>query len=139
MHKTLTQSRNYLAVIISLFILNACSSGPDSETLHKEVIAYHDVAMAKMGVLRKGQKEINTKLENSADSLSAETKEELVEKREKIAAADRNMMVWMRQFSENYDEDLPESEKVKILNDELVKVKKVDADIKEAVEIVQGL
>ena len=139
MIKTMINSRNILTLLLAVIFLAACSTNESSETLYKQVQDYHDVAMGKMGALKKGQKVIKGKLDASEEELAEEQRNDLKEKLRKIENADDKMMTWMRQFSTSYDAELPETEKVKILQSELAKIQEIDEEMTAAVEIVESL
>lgn len=122
-----------VAVVFSVF--SSCSSQPDSDAMYEEVQKYHDVAMEQMGKLRKGE----LKLKSDLEGTSGEARAEIQEKLDKVENAQKGMMTWMRQFSKTYDKSLPEEEKVRILKEELTKVRKVDSDISEAITIIDSL
>lgn len=139
MQNSLNNFGKIFIAVAMLVLMNSCTSGPDSKALYEEVQNYHDVAMKEMGRLRQGEKKIESILESPEDEMPAEEQQQLQEKLMRVKSARSNMMVWMREFGQRYDEDLPESQKIDILKEELVKVKKVDDDIKEAVQTIENL
>lgn len=129
----------FIVLIVSAVMLNACKTEPGSEELHKEVMKYHDEAMPNMGVLYKAVKKTEEKI-NSLDSLASEDeKKELETQLETFKSARASMQQWMRGFGSRYNKDLPDAEQVKILKEELIKVKEMSKELKDAVELSEKI
>lgn len=124
-----------VVLIVSAMILNACESAPGSEELYKEVMKYHDEAMPHMGALYKAVKKTEEKISNLDSLASDDVSKELESQLETFKSARASMQQWMRDFGSNYNKDLPEAEQVKILKDELIKVKEMSKEMMDAVEL----
>ena len=127
---------NSLIFIFSMFVL-ACSN-PLIETnkeMRAQIIGVHDEVMPKMGELMSLQK----KALAQADSLYAQdsTATTQIESMRSLAGqldqAYEGMFVWMRQYSLEEEGKTPEEIKT-YLDEQLVKVNQVNADIKAALE-----
>jgi hypothetical protein len=127
---------NSLIFIFSMFVL-ACSN-PLIETnkeMRAQIIGIHDEVMPKMGELMSLQK----KALAQADSLYAQdsTATTQIESMRSLAGqldqAYEGMFVWMRQYSLEEEGKTPEEIKT-YLDDQLLKVNQVNADIKAALE-----
>jgi hypothetical protein len=127
---------NSLIFIFSMFVL-ACSN-PLIETnkeMRAQIIGVHDEVMPKMGELMSLQK----KALAQADSLYAQdsTATTQIESMRSLAGqldqAYEGMFVWMRQYSLEEEGKTPEEIKT-YLDDQLLKVNQVNADIKAALD-----
>jgi uncharacterized protein YicC (UPF0701 family) len=127
---------NSLIFIFSMFVL-ACAN-PLIETnkeMRAQIIGVHDEVMPKMGELMSLQK----KALAQADSLYAQdsTATAQIESMRTIAGqldqAYEGMFVWMRQYSLEEEGKTPEEIKT-YLDDQLLKVNQVNAEIKSALE-----
>jgi hypothetical protein len=127
---------NSLIFIFSMFVL-ACAN-PLIETnkeMRAQIIGVHDEVMPKMGELMSLQK----KALAQADSLYAQdsTATTQIESMRSLAGqldqAYEGMFVWMRQYSLEEEGKTPEEIKT-YLDDQLLKVNQVNADIKAALE-----
>ena len=127
---------NSLILIFSMLVL-ACAN-PLIETnkeMRAQIIGVHDEVMPKMGELMSLQK----KALAQADSLYAQdsTATAQIESMRSLAVqldqAYEGMFVWMRQYSLEEEEKTPEEIKT-YLDDQLLKVNQVNADIKAALE-----
>ena len=127
---------NSLILIFSMLVL-ACAN-PLIETnkeMRAQIIGVHDEVMPKMGELMSLQK----KALAQADSLYAQdsTATAQIESMRSLAGqldqAYEGMFVWMRQYSLEEEGKTPEEIKT-YLDDQLLKVNQVNADIKAALE-----
>jgi hypothetical protein len=127
---------NSLIFIFSMFVL-ACAN-PLIETnkeMRAQIIGVHDEVMPKMGELMSLQK----KALAQADSLYAQdsTATTQIESMRSLAGqldqAYEGMFVWMRQYSLEEEGKTPEEIKT-YLDDQLLKVNQVNADIKAALD-----
>jgi transposase-like protein len=127
---------NSLIFIFSMFVL-ACSN-PLIETnkeMRAQIIGVHDEVMPKMGELMSLQK----KALAQADSLYAQdsTATTQIESMRSLAGqldqAYEGMFVWMRQYSLEEEGKTPEEIKT-YLDDQLLKVNQVNAEIKAALD-----
>jgi hypothetical protein len=125
-----------LTLLISFLVL-ACSN-PLIETnkeMRAQIIGVHDEVMPKMGELMSLQK----KALAQADSLYAQdsTATAQIESMRSLAGqldqAYEGMFVWMRQYSLEEEGKTPEEIKT-YLDDQLLKVNQVNADIKAALD-----
>jgi len=151
--RTLTYT---LAFLASLALLgSSCESKKSAEDedlsrLKTEVIQEHDIAMVKMGKLMKLKKELNAKNETVADSTISEEIDWTIRE---LDEAHESMMNWMRNFSQNFpagtlmesgmdheghgneeESEMMEDEGFyNSLQEELVKIQKVDQQIDQAI------
>lgn len=135
----LKKIRVILILIIGFAIISSCETTPKSEELHKEVIVFHDEAMVHMTTLYRAQKALKEKLSDTDSTTALAKVSELQSQLKTIESARGNMMTWMRDFKVNYNDELSEEQKVRVLKDELVKVKSVNDEINEAVELSKKL
>ena len=123
----------------SLLLLFFTSCEPSLVEQNKEkraeVIAVHDEVMPKMGALKNLEKEVQAKIETLEMSENPDSTE--IENLKALAfdlnAAYEGMFVWMRQYSIEDEGKSPEEIKV-YLEEQMVKVNEVNADIKAALE-----
>jgi len=127
---------NSLILILSMLVL-ACAN-PLIETnkeMRAQIIGVHDEVMPKMGELMSLQK----KALAQADSLYAQdsTATAQIESMRSLAGqldqAYEGMFVWMRQYSLEEEGKTPEEIKT-YLDDQLLKVNQVNAEIKAALD-----
>lgn len=124
---------------IGLFIvwmgLEACTGQKDEVAkLKTEVIAVHDEVMPKMGDLKSNQKLLTAKGDELREASADSTEIELY--RQVALACDEayeGMFVWMRQFDSKL-EGMNEEEALFYLQDQMIKVTRVNSDIKRALE-----
>lgn len=129
-------SISLLTIVMTLFF-SACGSGQNAENkkIKDEIIEVHDEVMPLMGKLKSLEKEANEKIKEleslpNQDSLQLE---ELKSVAFDLSQAYEGMFVWMRQYKVN-EEGLA-SEELKIyLEEQKIKVDKVNEDIKNALE-----
>ncbi len=127
---------NSLIFIFSMFVL-ACSNPliEANKEMRAQIIGVHDEVMPKMGELMSLQK----KALAQADSLYAQdsTATTQIESMRSLAGqldqAYEGMFVWMRQYSLEEEGKTPEEIKT-YLDDQLLKVNQVNAEIKAALE-----
>jgi transposase-like protein len=127
---------NSLIFIFSMFVL-ACSNPliEANKEMRAQIIGVHDEVMPKMGELMSLQK----KALAQADSLYAQdsTATTQIESMRSLAGqldqAYEGMFVWMRQYSLEEEGKTPEEIKT-YLDDQLLKVNQVNAEIKAALD-----
>ena len=125
-----------LTLLISFLVL-ACANPliEANKEMRAQIIGVHDEVMPKMGELMSLQK----KALAQADSLYAQdsTATAQIESMRSLAAqldqAYEGMFVWMRQYSLDEEGKTPEEIKT-YLDDQLLKVNQVNADIKAALD-----
>jgi len=125
-----------LTFLISFLVL-ACANPliEANKEMRAQIIGVHDEVMPKMGELMSLQKKALAK----ADSLYAQdsTATAQIESMRTLAGqldqAYEGMFVWMRQYSLEEEGKTPEEIKI-YLDEQLVKVNQVNADIKAALE-----
>ncbi len=102
-----------------------------NKALYDEVMAIHDEAMPRMDDLYEAKRTLQTRL--AMPGLGDKEKQDISSKIARLDSASEGMMVWMRQFQPLAD-SLGEDKARAYLEGELVKVKKVREDIREALE-----
>ncbi|WP_075349747.1 hypothetical protein [Algoriphagus marinus] len=126
-----------LPAFLLLLFFTSCEPSQVEQNKEKraEVIAVHDEVMPKMGALKNMEKEVQAKIEELEMSENPDSTE--LENLKALAfdlnAAYEGMFVWMRQYSIEDDGKSPEEIKV-YLEEQMVKVNEVNADIKAALE-----
>lgn len=128
-------------LVFFLFAAVSCQSEKKDEVgdLKEEVIAIHDEVMPLMGELKSLKKEADTLAEQLSmeDSVMHQDRiEELKALSEQLDQAFEGMFIWMRQFKAP-EEDMEKSEAIEYLNEQKVKVEKVNKDIKEALSMAK--
>lgn len=123
-------------LVFFLFATVSCQSEKKDEVgdLKEEVIAIHDEVMPLMGELKSLKKEVDTLAEQLSmeDSVMHQERiQELKALSKQLDQAFEGMFIWMRQFKAP-EEDMEKSEAIEYLNEQKVKVEKVNKDIKEA-------
>ncbi|MDQ7917613.1 hypothetical protein RBU60_08505 [Mesonia sp. MT50] len=109
----------------------------DYDKTLKEVFAYHDEAMPKMGEIAN----LIATLEKKTTLETGEPDEELLKAEQRLKQAHDHMMTWMKDFSENFpdvhtEKDLSEEEwqkEKKKLEPEITSAKKMRDDVFESV------
>ncbi len=126
-----------LLFVILILIGFACgpNAKEENQKLRDEVIAIHDEVMPLMGKLKSLEKDANSLIEEIE---AAETVDSVRITDLKALAYDLNqaydgMFVWMRQY-ETEDGELSDEEVKSYLDDQMVKVTKVNEDITAALE-----
>ncbi|GAB2532280.1 hypothetical protein [Rufibacter soli] len=96
-----------LAFLLTLLVA-ACAPSPQKkvEVLQQEVLALHDSAMAKMGTLYTGRKQL-TYLKDSVVTKDTAAQQQLAQQINALVQADEHMMQWMRAYR-NPDGKQPE-------------------------------
>lgn len=102
-----------------------------NKALYDEVMDIHNEAMPRMDDLYKAKRTLQTQL--AMPGLGDKEKEDISSKIARLDSASEGMMVWMRQFQPLAD-SLGEDKARAYLEGELVKVKKVRENIREALE-----
>ena len=108
--------------------------GPNQE-LYDEVMSVHDEVMPKMNDLHKAKTSLQTRL--GLPGVNEFEKQEIGRKIARIDSASEGMMIWMRQFEPLSDSQVGEDSARAYLELELQKVKKVRADIHQALQAVE--
>jgi hypothetical protein len=124
-------------ILLTFFLVLACSNPliEANKEMRAQIIGVHDEVMPKMGELMSLQK----KALAQADSLHAQdsTATAEIEGMRTLAGqldqAYEGMFVWMRQYSLEEEGKTPEEIKT-YLDEQLLKVNQVNADIKAALE-----
>jgi len=124
-------------ILLTFFLVLACSNPliEANKEMRAQIIGVHDEVMPKMGELMSLQK----KALAQADSLHAQdsTATTQIEGMRTLAGqldkAYEGMFVWMRQYSLEEEGKTPEEIKT-YLDEQLLKVNQVNADIKAALE-----
>lgn len=111
-----------------------------NKKLREEVIVVHDEVMPKMGQLKSLEKTALQMVEEL--SVSPEPNQEKIDALKTLAAeldqAYEGMFVWMRQYEVEDGEKTPEEVKA-YLEDQMVKVTKVNEDIKNVLQKADSL
>ncbi|RNI31919.1 hypothetical protein EFA69_05255 [Rufibacter immobilis] len=117
---------------------SACSPSPQQkvDTLQQEVLALHDSAMAKMGALYAGRKDL-AYLKDSVLVQDTLAQRSLTTGIDHLARADEGMMQWMRAYR-NPDDQAPE-EALRYLEEEKVKIEKVRQEIAQSLRAADSL
>lgn len=124
------------------FLFQSCGNKQveANKKLREEVIAVHDEVMPKMGQLKSLEKTALQMVEEL--SVSPEPNQEKIDALKTLAAeldqAYEGMFVWMRQYEIEDGEKTPEEVKA-YLEDQMVKVKKVNEDIKNVLQKADSL
>jgi hypothetical protein len=134
--------RILLFLVVSTFMFfSSCGSSEESEVerMKREVIAVHDEVMPLMGELRSFQRS----LEEKADELESQGVDSTFVADYRTAAsacsaAYDGMFVWMRQFDMRMEE-MNEDQSLAYLEDQAIKVAKVNEDIKVALSKAESL
>lgn len=110
-------------LLLSVLTIFSCKDNP-IDASYKEVMRIHDEVMPLMSKIHKLRKAVSeVPVEN--DTIKAEVQEILMN----LESADENMMVWMAAFSMPKDE----SEQMKYLENEKVRIQKVSDDMLKAI------
>ncbi len=125
---------------LSICLLAACNNtSPEtkdsSETeelasvqLRKEVMELHDKVMPEMTPMSKLQGQLSQAAAGRADSL------EIMTAATDLKYAKDAMMMWMRDFSNNFDDSWTEEEKVAFFEEEKAKMERIDTKTQEALK-----
>lgn len=130
-------------VLFSMFaVLVSCQketsqAKEDYDKTLKEVFAYHDEAMPKMGEIA----DLIATLEKKTALEAEQPDEEFLKAKERLKQAHDHMMTWMKDFSENFPDvhtqkELSEEEwqkEKKRLESEITSAKKMRDDVFESV------
>ena len=108
----------------------------ENQALYDEVMTVHDEVMPKMNDLYKLKEELKTRITDT-QAMPADKKKEIEDLILKLDSASEGMMVWMRNFNPLPD-SLGEEQAKEYLENEMVKVKKVRAEVYEAIEKATG-
>ncbi|MEX2513720.1 MAG: hypothetical protein WD398_12515 [Cyclobacteriaceae bacterium] len=129
-----------LFLLIPPFLFSCNPGQTEQQQLKDKVIAVHDEVMPKIGNLKSVQKDLLEKAKElekrqTADSDQIEALHSTVNDCEE---AYNNMFVWMRQYQSDYGE-MTDEEIRDYLNNQLLKVEKVNQDIKSALDQADSL
>ncbi|MEL7147210.1 MAG: hypothetical protein AAFO69_12630 [Bacteroidota bacterium] len=127
-----------LNILFIVVLFSACSSGPGSQELHKEVMNFHDEVMPYMGSLYKAEKKVGSMIAE-LDSTATGEKKVLQAQLDSLVKAQDHMNEWMRGFKTAYQKDMSEAEKVIVLKDQLKKVKSLSTELEAAKKIADSL
>jgi uncharacterized membrane protein len=122
-----------LMVIVLVGTMTYC--GEKEKSLYDQVMDIHDEVMPKMNDIYKMRKSLKDSIENTAD-MSEETKLQITNTILQLDSAGNSMMVWMREFSPPDQKD--EAAFQKYMESELVKVKKMRADVMRALKTIES-
>ncbi len=128
-----------IILTVGIMIFNSCNTEPGSEELHKELIFFHDEAMAHTSTIYRAQKAVKKKLAEADSTTSDSILNKLNSQLDVFKSAESNMRTWMNEFRVNYSDELTEEEKVRVLKNELIKVKSLNDEINEAVKLAKEL
>lgn len=130
----------WLSVFIVWIGIESCGVKEDEVSVLKtEVIAVHDEVMPKMGELRSNQKLLSAKAQELKETSADSTEIQLY--RQAALACDEayeGMFVWMRQFDSKL-EGMNEEESLSYFQDQMIKVTKVNRDVKQALKEAEKL
>lgn len=135
------RSKFFLFILFLTFI-SACKDSPqksDTPSQMKEVMAIHDEVMPKMGDISKLVATLKSKVDTTESG--KEYEKAMID----LQNAHKEMMDWMRSFGDrfNSDEILNDAalspEKLKWLEEEEQKIKKVKEDINSSIENAEKL
>jgi predicted nucleic acid-binding Zn-ribbon protein len=135
------RSKFFLFILFLTFI-SACKDSPqksDTPSQMKEVMAIHDEVMPKMGDISKLVATLKSKVDTTESG--KEYEKAMID----LQNAHKEMMDWMRSFGDrfNSDEILNDAalspEKLKWLDEEEQKIKKVKEDINSSIENAEKL
>ena len=124
------------------FLFQSCGNEQveANKKLREEVISVHDEVMPKMGQLKSLEKTALQMIEEL--SVSPEPNQEKIDSLKALAAeldqAYEGMFVWMRQYEVEDGEKTPEEVKA-YLEEQMVKVSKVNEDIKNVLKKADSL
>jgi proline dehydrogenase len=107
-----------------------------NQALYDEVMKVHDEVMPKMNDIYKLKEELKNQIANTPEMVE-EKQKEIEAAILKLDSASEGMMVWMRNFNPLPD-SLGEEQAKEYLENEMEKVKKVRAEILEALEKAKG-
>ena len=127
---------SFLILLFSMLVL-ACAN-PLIETnkeMRAQIIGVHDEVMPKIGQLMSLEKKALAKADSlfAQDSTASSDIEAMRSLAGQLNQAHEGMFVWMRQYSLDEEGKTPEELKT-YLDEQLVKVNQVNADIKAALE-----
>jgi paraquat-inducible protein B len=112
------------------------------DSLYHEVMQGHDVAMAKMGRLRKHLKQIQHELDSltklPSKKIDQRYQQALIELQEDLNYADHSMYTWMDEFKADSAKD-DKSKRLPYLEAEKVKVEKVKKSIFNSMQRADSL
>lgn len=121
-----------VTALLLCFVIVACDN---HKKLYDEVMAIHDEAMLKMDRIMK----LKQTLKSKADSLKSDTTknfpaelEEIKSLQTKLDTADESMMVWMREFHQDY-ESIAKAEVMEYLNRQKQRITQVGMLMNEAI------
>ena len=133
----------YTFTLISVFLILTSYSckqeKKDGTNKMAEVMAAHDLLMAKMGTLTKLIGELNDKMD------STETEAEYDAAKKDLQNAHKSMMDWMKGFGDNFDSDeilngkALSADKQKLLEKEMDKIQEIKKQMESSIEKAEDL
>ena len=127
---------SFLILLFSMLVL-ACANPliEANKEMRAQIIGVHDEVMPKIGELVSLEKKALAQADSlfAQDSTASSEIEALRALAEQLNQAHEGMFVWMRQYSLDEEGKTPEELKT-YLDEQLVKVNQVNADIKAALE-----
>ncbi|MBD8491190.1 hypothetical protein IFO69_20725 [Echinicola sp. CAU 1574] len=140
--KTMWLKANKLLLLCVVIMMASCESDKKSrEKMIEEVMIIHDEVMPKMGKIKSAQKRLLQEAEilEREDSVAKSSKvKELRMIAGQLGDAYDGMFDWMHQYPKSFD-DMAEDEVFKVLEEQKVKITKVNKDIKEALKQLDDL
>jgi hypothetical protein len=127
---------SFLIFLFSMLVL-ACANPliEANKAMRAQIIGVHDEVMPKIGQLMSLEKKALAQADSlfAQDSTASTNIEAMRSLAGQLNQAHEGMFVWMRQYSLNEEGKTPEELKT-YLDEQLVKVNQVNADIKAALE-----
>ncbi|WP_048919795.1 putative periplasmic lipoprotein [Rufibacter radiotolerans] len=130
--------KNPWVLWLCLLVMAACAPSPQKkvEVLQQEVLALHDSAMAKMGALYTGRKEL-TFLKDSVITKDTSAQQQLARQINALVQADEHMMQWMRAY--RIPEGKKPEEALTYLQAEKTKIEQVRQEIEKTLRTSDSL
>ncbi|NVJ85911.1 MAG: hypothetical protein HWE15_06375 [Algoriphagus sp.] len=127
----------FIFTLFTILLLVGCgpSISDENKNLRAEVIGVHDEVMPLMGKLKNLEREALNRVEELESNPEIDTLqvEELKALAYDLSQAYEGMFVWMRQYETEDGDRTPEEVKA-YLEDQMIKVQKVNEDIKAALD-----
>ena len=128
--------KKFIAAFLGLSLVIACNNQPAEtqeesvsiDELRAEVMELHDKVMPEMTPMSKLQGQLMTASVGSEDSIAIMTVAT------DLKYAKEAMMVWMREFSNSFDESWSEGEKAEFFKAEKEKMQRIDQKTQEALK-----
>ncbi len=137
--------------LLLAFFLYSCNSGVDTHALKNEVLDIHDEVMPKMGELMSLRKKVMSKSQELASGANFDQAEvnSLDSLATALAAANKGMMTWMNEWSDNASnfldrDDQPvvgvtEEAAVKFLNNEMQRITVVNENFNATIKAAKAV